>query len=74
MVLREVMTVPHMAEKLMKGPRLADNLFLVGLFVNHVDSISCYLTASGCIPVSISPTSGAGERIKYGESSEKKSK
>ncbi len=47
-----VNAVPHMAGRLMKGPQLSDNLFSVGLSVNHVDSISRDLTASGCAPTS----------------------
>lgn len=63
-----VSTVPHMAGRLMKGPQLSDNLFSVGLSVNHVDSISWDLTASGCAPTSsISLTSEASERKRDGE-------
>lgn len=62
-----VKAVPRMAGRLMKGPRLSDNLFSVGLSVNHVDSISWNLTASGCAPSSISLTSEAGERKRNGE-------
>lgn len=59
-----VKAVPNMAGRLMKGLQLSDNLFSVGLSVNHVDSISWGLTVSGCAPSSISLTSDAskGER------------
>lgn len=72
MALGEVKAVPRMAWRLMKGPQLSDNLFLVGLSVNHVDSISFHLTASGCASSSISPTSEAGERMKDGEVARKR--
>lgn len=67
MALEGVKAVPHMAGRLMKGPWCSDNLFSVGLSVNHVDSISSDLTASGCAPSSISLTSEAGERKRNGE-------
>lgn len=46
-VLGGVKAVLHMAEWLMKGLQLSNNLFSVGLSVNHVDSISWDLTANG---------------------------
>lgn len=67
MALGGVKAVPHMAGRLMKGLQLSDNLFSGGLSVNHVDSISWDLTASGCAPTSISLTSQASERKRDGE-------
>lgn len=49
----------------MKGQQLSDNLFSVGLSVNHVDSISLALTASGCAPSIISLTSEAGGKERW---------
>lgn len=54
--------MPRVAERLMKGSRLSDNLFLVGLSVNPVDSISRDLTVSGCTPSSIGLPSDASEK------------
>lgn len=67
MALGGVKAVPHTAARLMKGRQLSDNLFSVGLSVNHVDSISWDLTASGCAPSSIGLTSEASERKRDGE-------
>lgn len=67
MALGGVKAVPHMAGRLMKGQQLSDNLFSVGLSVNHVDSICWDLTASGCAPSYISLTSEASERKRDGE-------
>lgn len=39
---------------LMKSPQISDNLFLEGLSVSQVDSISQDLTVSGCAPSFIS--------------------
>lgn len=65
MALGGVKAVPHMAGRLMKGLQLSDNLFSVGLSVNHVDSISWALTASGCAPSFISLTSEAGGEERW---------
>lgn len=45
---RVVKPASHMAAGSMKGAQLSDNLFSAGLSVNHVDSISRDLMASGC--------------------------
>lgn len=65
MALGGVKAVPHMAGRLMKGLQLSDNLFSVGLSVNHVDSISWDLTASGCAPSFISLVSEAGGKERW---------
>lgn len=65
MALGRVKAVPHMAGRLMKGQQLSDNLFSVGLSVNHVDSISLALTASGCAPSIISLASEAGGEERW---------
>lgn len=61
----------HVTERLMKGPQLSDNLFSVGLSVNHADSISGNLTASGCAPSSISLTSEPMARAAEMENKDK---
>lgn len=72
MVLGGVKAVPCAAVRLMKGSQLSDNLFSVGLSVNHVDSISWDLTASGCAPSFISLTSEACGRKRDGEMGRKR--
>lgn len=67
MALQRVKAVPSAAGRLIKGPQFSDNLFSVGLSVNHVDSISWGLTASGCARSSISLTSEASGRKRDGE-------
>lgn len=47
MAFGRVKAVSHAAGRLMKDPQLSDNLFSVGLSVNHVDSISWDLTVRG---------------------------
>lgn len=74
MALGGVKAVPHTAGRLMKGPQLSDNLFSVGLSVNHVDSISWDLTAGGCAPSSISLTSEASGGWRKREKETKRGK
>lgn len=57
--------VPQMVGRLMKNPQLSDNLFLEGLSVNQVDSISWDLTASGSVPSFISLASVAGGEERW---------